>query len=106
MALPYRQYERIARIDQGAEVENKRLESALQVARQVQALRDDRRAAGSPSRTHCGEQVRAKKALVGLKKQRAIDIAEINEAILEVSATAMRERGAARCLKALPDRDL
>jgi hypothetical protein len=93
--LPYRQYDRIARVDQGAEVENKRLASVLEVARCVQAIRDDRRAAGSPSRTHCGEAVRAKKALAGLKKQRAIDVADINHAVLEVSAKARRERGAA-----------
>jgi hypothetical protein len=61
----------------------------------VQAQRDDRRISGSPSRTHCGEQVRAKQALLGLKKQRAIDVADINHAVLEVSAKAMRERGAA-----------
>jgi len=95
VALPYRQYDRITRIDQGAEVENKRLAAVLEVARRVQAIRDDRRASGSPSRTHCGEEVRAKKALNGLKKQRAIEVADINEAILEVSAKAMRGRGAA-----------
>jgi hypothetical protein len=93
--LPCRQYDRIARVDQGAEVENKRLASVLEVARCVQAIRDDRRAAGSPSQTHCGEEVQAKKALLGLKKQRAIDAADINHAVLEISAKAMRERGAA-----------
>ncbi|MGF6840596.1 transposase [Paraburkholderia youngii] len=94
-ALPYRQYDRITRIDQGAEIENKRLAHALEVARRVQAIRDDRRAAGSPSRTHCGEQVQAKKALVGLKKQRAIGVADINQAILEVSTNRTEGRGAA-----------
>ncbi|MFP4894347.1 ISNCY family transposase [Paraburkholderia sp. EG304] len=84
--LPYRQYDRITHIDQGAEIENKRLAGALEVARRVQAIRDDRRAAGSPSRTHCGEQVQAKKALIGLKKQRAIEVADLNQAILEVSS--------------------
>jgi hypothetical protein len=88
-------YDRIAHIEQGAEIENKRLAQALEVALSVQAKRDDRRASGSPSRTHRGEEVRAKKALVGLKKQRALDLADINEAILQVSAKAMRERGAA-----------
>ncbi|MBB2983067.1 hypothetical protein FHX58_005944 [Paraburkholderia tropica] len=95
VTLPYRQYDRLTRIDQGAELENKRLASALQVARQIQAMRDERRASGSPSRTHCGEEVRAKQALIGLKKQRAIDVSDINHAILEVTAKAMRERGAA-----------
>ena len=89
-------YDRIARIDQGAEVENKRLAHALEAARLLQAKRDDRRACDAPSRTHRGEQVRAKKALEGLKKQRALSIADMNEAILEVSANAMRERGGGR----------
>lgn len=95
VALPYRQYDRITQIDQGAEVENKRLASVLEVARCVQAIRDERRAAGSPSRTHIGEAVRAKKALIGLKKQRAIELADINEAVGQVSAKTRRERGAA-----------
>ena len=95
VALSCTPYDRIARIEQGAEVENKRLAQALEGARCVQAKRDDRRASGSPSRTHRGEEVLAKKALVGLKKQRALELADINEAILKVSAKAMRERGAA-----------
>ena len=85
VALSCRQYDRITRIDQGAEVENKRLSSALEVARRIQNMRDDRRASGSPSRTHCGAEVQAKKALIGPKKQRAIELADLNQAILEVS---------------------
>jgi hypothetical protein len=95
VALNCATYDRIARVEQGAEVENKRLAPALEASRLVQAKRDDRRACDAPSRTHRGEQVRAKKALEGLKKQRALSIADLNEAILEVSAKAMRERGAA-----------
>ncbi|KUY79642.1 ISNCY family transposase [Burkholderia cepacia] len=93
--LSCQQYDRITRIDQGAEVENKRLSSALEVARRIQDMRDDRRASGSPSRTHCGAEVQAKKALIGLKKQRAIELADLNQAILEVSVEGIRERGAA-----------
>ncbi|MFX1815423.1 hypothetical protein PXJ20_33075, partial [Paraburkholderia sp. A1RI_3L] len=77
-------------IDQGAEIDNKRLSHALAVARSIQEIRDDRRAAGSPSRTHIGEAVRAKKALLGLKKQRAIEVADLNQAILGVS---VKEKG-------------
>ncbi|MGU7784328.1 hypothetical protein [Burkholderia sp. PU8-34] len=55
-------------------------------------MRDDRRAAGSLSRTDRGEEVRAKKTLIGLKKQRAIAVADLNQAILEVSAKEMWER--------------
>jgi hypothetical protein len=69
--------------------------ATTEAARLLQAKRDDRRACDAPSRTHRSEQVRAKKALEGLKKQRALSIADMNEAILEVSANAMRERGAA-----------
>jgi hypothetical protein len=87
VALSCTPYDRIAPIEQGTELENKRLAHALEVALSVQAKRDDRRASGSPSRTHRGEEVRAKKALVGLKKQRALDLADINEAILQVSPT-------------------
>ncbi|WP_176048946.1 ISNCY family transposase [Paraburkholderia kururiensis] len=90
IVLPYTEYDRIARIDQGAEIDNKRLSHALAVARSIQEIRDDRRAAGSPSRTHIGEAVRAKKALLGLKKQRAIEVADLNQAILGVS---VKEKG-------------
>jgi hypothetical protein len=93
--LPYTEYDRIARIDQGAEIDNKRLSHALAVARSIQEIRDDRRAAGSPSRTHCGEAVRAKKALLGLKKQRAIEVADLNQAILGISAKETGDGGAA-----------
>ena len=95
--LPYREYDRITQIDQGAEVENKRLSAALEVARLVQAQRDDRRVSGSPSRTHIGEDVRAKKALVGLKKQRAITLADVTQAVHEVSIKKHEERGVGGC---------
>ncbi|CAG9252284.1 hypothetical protein PUN4_180149 [Paraburkholderia unamae] len=42
-ALPCRQYDRITRIDQCAEVENKRLASMLEVARSLQPVGDKRR---------------------------------------------------------------
>ncbi|WP_447087319.1 hypothetical protein [Burkholderia glumae] len=93
--LPYTEYDRITKIDQGAEVDNKRLSHALAVARSVQEMRDDRRASGSPSRTHIGEAVRAKKALQGLKKQRALEVVDLNRAIRDVSAKEIGGRGAA-----------
>ena len=95
VALPYREYDRITNIDQGAEVDNKRLAHALAVARSLQEIRDDRRAAGSPSRTHIGEAVRAKKALLGLKKQREISLADYNDALSEVMQKPLPERWAA-----------
>ena len=95
--LPYREYDRITRIDQGAEVENKRLSAALAVAQLVQAQRDDRRISGSPSRTHIGDDVRAKKALAGLKKQRAITLADVNQAVREVSKKTLNNGGVGGC---------
>jgi transposase len=95
VVLPYREYDRITNIDQGAEVDNKRLAHVLAVARSLQDMRDDRRAAGSPSRTHLGEAVRAKKALVGLKKQREISRADYNEAVSQLMQNPLPERGAA-----------
>jgi len=93
--LPYREYDRITRIDQGAEVENKRLSAALAVARLVQAQRDDRRISGSPSRTHLDEEVRAKKAIMDLKKQRAITCVDVTQAVHDVSNKSLEQRGAA-----------
>jgi len=95
VSLPYKEYDRITQIDQGAEVENKRLSAALAVARIMQEQRDDRRSSNAPSRTHIGEQVNAKKALVGLKKQRAMTIEDFNAAVNQVTQKALQERGAA-----------
>jgi hypothetical protein len=95
VSLPYKEYDRITSIDQGAEVENKRLSAALTVARIMQEQRDDRRTSNSPSRTHIGEQVNAKKALVGLKKQRAMTVEDFNAAENQVTQKALQERGAA-----------
>ncbi len=85
VSLPYKEYDRITQIDRGAEVENKRLSAALSVARIMQKQRDDRRASNSPSRTHIGEEVNAKKALVGLKEQRAMTIDDFNAAVNQVT---------------------
>ncbi|WP_186154914.1 ISNCY family transposase [Burkholderia gladioli] len=93
VVLPYTEYDRITKIDQGAEVENKRLSHVLAVARSVQEMRDDRRASGSPSRTHIGEEVRAKKALAGMKKQREITLADVTQAVHEVCSKKHQERG-------------
>ncbi|RWA46970.1 hypothetical protein AU476_34980 [Cupriavidus sp. UYMSc13B] len=60
-ALPYTTYDRLAEIDQGAIVENKRLGHVLALAAQVQAQRDSRQQAG-PSRTLQGEPARLHRA--------------------------------------------
>jgi hypothetical protein len=57
VALPCVPSDRFAGIDQGAVIEHKGLGHVLQVARALQAQHDDRRAAGSPSRTNRGVPV-------------------------------------------------
>lgn len=83
--LPYRQYDRLAEIDQGVLVEHKRLSHVLQVAQALQAQRDDRRASGSPSRTNRGVAVRKAERAPGTKKQRELTQADLNEAIVQLS---------------------
>ena len=57
--LSYKQYDRLAEIDQGAVVEHKRLSHALQLAQAIQAQRDNRRISGSAARTNQGQSFRA-----------------------------------------------
>ncbi|SAL87509.1 integrase catalytic subunit [Caballeronia arvi] len=81
-AMPY---DKLADIDQGAIIENKRLGHALQVARALQAQRDNRRISGSPSRTNRGAAVRTPKPLPGTKKSRAFTRADLDQAIMQVA---------------------
>jgi transposase len=83
--LPYRQYDRLAEIDQGAVVEHKRLSHALQVAQAIQAQRDNRRISGSPARTNQGQPVRATERAQGTKKQREFTQDDINGVITELA---------------------
>ena len=90
-ALPCRQYDRLAEIDQGAVIEHKRLGHALQVAQALQAQRDNRRASGSPSRTNQGLAPRPKERKLGTRTQRELTLEQVNATVL---ATA-RDRAAA-----------
>ena len=83
--LPYRQYDRLAEIDQGAVVEHKRLSHALQVAQAIQAQRDNRHISGSPARTNQGQPVRATERAQGTKKQREFTQDDINGVITELA---------------------
>ena len=83
--LPYRQYDRLADVDQGVVVEHKRLSHVLQVAQAIQAQRDNRRASGSPSRTNQGQPVRAKERLPGTKKQREFTQADVEHVIVDLA---------------------
>jgi len=84
-ALPYVEYDRLSQIDQGAEIDNKRLSHALQLARVIQAQRDDRRASGSPSRTNQGQAPRTKERKAGTKKQRELTLDDLNAAVLRTA---------------------
>jgi hypothetical protein len=84
-ALPCTRYDRLSEIDQGAVVEHKRLGHALRVAQQVQAERDNRRAAGSPSRTNRGEEVRPKVRPTGTRKQRELTAGDLNAIVLRTA---------------------
>jgi len=68
--------------DQGAEVDNKRLEHVLALSRQVQMERDNRRASGSPSRTNQGEPVRPKMRANNTRKQRELKPIDLNAMML------------------------
>jgi hypothetical protein len=83
--LPYRQYDRLAEIDQGAIVEHKRLAHVLQVAQALQAQRDNRRIGKAPSRTHQGATPRAQETSPGKKKQREFTQADIEHAIVNLA---------------------
>jgi transposase len=82
-ALPYRQYDRLAEVDQGIVVEHKRLGHVLQVAQAIQAQRDNRRASGSPSRTNQGQPARTKERLPGTKKQREFTQADVEHVVVD-----------------------
>ena len=83
VALPYTTYDRLAEIDQGAIVDNKRLGHVLAVAAELQAQRDDRRWAG-PSRTLVGEPPRPAKVPLSVKRQRLINRLDLDRAIQQV----------------------
>jgi hypothetical protein len=83
--LPYRQYDRLTEVDQGAIVEHKRLSHALELAQRMQMQRDDRRISGSPSRTNRGIGVRAPERLPGTKKQREFTRDDLDRMIGELS---------------------
>nr|WP_284504603.1 ISNCY family transposase [Caballeronia sp. ATUFL_M1_KS5A] len=83
--LPYREYDRLTEVDQGAIVEHKRLSHALELAQRMQAQRDDRRASGSPSRTNRGIEVRSPERAPGTKKQREFTRDDLEQMIGQLS---------------------
>ncbi|KVE13076.1 ISNCY family transposase [Burkholderia vietnamiensis] len=83
--LSCRIYDKLAEVDQGAVIEQKRLSHVLQVSQAIQAQRDNRRASGSPSRTNQGQAVRGSKQPVGTKKQRAFTQADVEQVIVDLA---------------------
>jgi hypothetical protein len=81
ISLPYRLYDRLSEIDQGAVVEHKRLGYVLQVAQCMQAQRDNWHAGGSPSRTNQGAAPRQKERKAGTKKQHEFTADDLNVAL-------------------------
>jgi hypothetical protein len=86
-ALPCRQYDRLAEIDQGAVIEHKRLGHVLQVAQALQAQRDNRPISKAPSRTHRGDSTRTvrQKRESGTKKQREFTQADMERVIVDLA---------------------
>ena len=80
-ALPHVTYDRLAEIDQGAIVENKRLGQVLCVAQVVQQQRDNRRSRSAPARTNQGIAAVKLEAVPGTKAQRQISEDDLEQAI-------------------------
>jgi hypothetical protein len=94
--LPYREYDRLTEVDQGAVIEHKRLAHALEVAQALQAQRDDRRASGSPSRTNRGIEVRKAGRVSGTKKSREFTQADMEDAIRKLAPVAKASSASGR----------
>ena len=85
--VPYREYDKLTEVDQGAIVEHKRLSHALQVSQVIQAQRDNTRIGKAPSRTHRGDSTRPerKESHAGKKKQREFTQADIEQVIVDLA---------------------
>ncbi|WP_433706548.1 ISNCY family transposase [Paraburkholderia sacchari] len=85
--LPYREYDRLTEVDQGAIVEHKRLSHVLQLSQVIQAQRDNERIGKAPSRTHRGESTRTerKQGHARSKKQREFTQADIEQVIVDLA---------------------
>ncbi|MDR5755105.1 MULTISPECIES: ISNCY family transposase [unclassified Caballeronia] len=86
-SLPYRQYDRLAEIDQGMVVEHKRLGHVLQVAQAIQAQRDNSRIGKAPSRTNRGDATRTTRndPLSNKKKQREFTQSDVEQVIVDLA---------------------
>ncbi len=81
VALPFITYDKLSAIDQAAVTDNKRLGHILEIAKLVQAGRDDRRSGASPSRRNQGLPVVEKRAAPGTKSARQLNSDDLANAI-------------------------
>ncbi|MGF6482899.1 ISNCY family transposase [Paraburkholderia sp. JPY419] len=85
--VPYREYDRLTEVDQGAVVEHKRLSHILQVSQVIQAQRDHSRIGKAPSRTHRGDSTRTNRNTPqpGKKKQREVTQTDVEHVVMELA---------------------
>ena len=79
-SLPYSVYDKLGDIDQGEIVDNKRLGNALQLAKLVQAKRDNRRSEPSTAHRADGKIVQRLKS-PGSKTQRQLNEDDLRQAL-------------------------
>jgi len=89
-ALPFKTYDRLTEIDQGAIVDNKRLGKVLEIVQLVQAKRDNRRSLCVPVEEG---PPRKRGQPPGKKPQLALDRSDLNEAIRKVRESRTSELG-------------
>lgn len=82
--LAYERYDRMAQVDTGAIVENKRLSHVLQVALLLQAQRDNRHKSDTPSRTNQGKPPYPQKAQPGTKRSSQLTAEDLELAVMKV----------------------
>jgi hypothetical protein len=86
-SLPYTIFDKLAEIDQGSIVDNKRLGHALQLAKLVQEKRDDRRSQPLPS---ADGMPRKRGCPAGKKSPRALNQNDMIEALARNHKAAIR----------------
>lgn len=83
--LPYSTYDRLSEVDPVAIVDNKRLGHVLEVARQVQAKRDNNRSQSVPS----GDEPSRRRHTPGIKKtQRLLNEDDLLEAMIKLQGSS------------------
>lgn len=92
VSLPYSIYEKLGAVDQGAIVDNKRLNHVLQIVQMVQSQRDNR-AADGPSTAHRADgHIVPRNKLAGSKRQRELAPEDLQSAIQSKASIAQTQR--------------